>query len=327
MVGIFNYFIPPNEEMLVQKIYSLTKKYNLDNISRTESYLHYYIANKEIQWAYLASQVSRNAGWNICDLQGNWFQKILPPEKRKQLFLTYEKANWLIFQDAFPQLLLYNYSTKYNKPLFHLLKYFSVSSFMEEEWNIFWEKRDQKRLMTSLIINEQNLIEKPIIKNHYYKREVFHSLAYLFQDFFHFSSVLFPTLQGCLYGGSVTDFTSLNKRIEFGKELANILFHRDLYEDFYQFSISQTHTGSRRDYECIIYPQHKRDTPILRLAFPIVKHEKKEMVDWVRLRKKKRAWQRPVVKKQKPQDLTTWYRHKQEQLHALIKIENKLLKT
>ncbi|PKG24092.1 DUF2515 family protein [Niallia nealsonii] len=325
MVGLFNYFLPPNEEMLVQKIYSLTKKYNLDNISRTESYLHYYIANKEIRWAYLASQVSRNAGWNMCDLQGSWFSNILEPEKRAQLFFTYEEANWLIFQDAFPQLLLYDYSTKYNRPLFHLLKYFSVSSFMEKEWNLFWENRNQTRLMTSLIINEQNLIEKPIIKNPYYKREVFHSLAYLFQDFFHCSSVLFPTLKGRLYGSCVTDFTSLNKRIEFGKELANILFYPDLYEEFYQFSILRTHTGSRGDYERIIYPRHKRDTPILRLTYPVVKHEKKEMMDWMGLRRKKRAWQSPLAKKQKPQDLTTWYRDKQEQLHAFIKLQNKVV--
>ena len=326
MVGIFNYFPPPNEETLVQKIYLLTKKYNLDNISRTESYLHYYIANKEIKWAYLASQVSRNAGWNICDLQGSWFSKVLSAEKRRQLFYLYEKANWLIFQDAFPQLLLYDYSTKYNKPLFHLLKYFSVSSFMEKEWNVFWEKRNQQRLMTSLIINEQNVIEKPIIKNHDYKREVFHSLAYLFQDLFHFSAVLFPTLEGCLYGSSVADFTSLDKRIEFGKELANILFHSDLYEDFFRFSTAKTHTGSRRDYECIVYPQHKRDTPILRLAFPVIQHKKEESADWSQLRRKKRVWQRPVVPKANPQELTNWYRDKQEQLHLLIRMENKIAK-
>lgn len=262
----------------------------------------------------------------MCDLQGSWFSKILAAEKREKLFFTYEEANWLIFQDAFPQLLLYDYSTKYNRPLFHLLKYFSVSSFMEKEWNLFWRKRNQTRLMTSLIINEQNLIEQPIIKNPYYKREVFHSPAYLLQDFFHFSSVLFPTLKGNLYGGCVTDFTSLDKRIEFGKELANILFHPDLYESFYQFSISRTHTGSRRDYECIIYPQHKRDTPILRLAYPVVKHEKKEMVDWTEMRKKKKAWQKTLARKQKPQTLTTWYRDKQEQLHTLIRLENKVVK-
>ena len=94
--------------------------------------------NREIHWSFLASMVSRNAGWNMCDLEGKWFPIFYEKEMRERLFLTYERANWLIFQDAFPQLLLYQYSTKVKQAMFHLLKYFHVSSFMEREWNYFW---------------------------------------------------------------------------------------------------------------------------------------------------------------------------------------------
>ncbi|MFT8321174.1 MAG: DUF2515 family protein [Bacillus sp. (in: firmicutes)] len=325
MLGIFDCFPSRNEYKLVQKIQLITNKYNVDNISRTESYLHYYTANKEIRWAFLASQVSRNAGWNMCDLEGEWFPKILSKTKRQQLFSIYEKANWFIFQDAFPQLLLYHYSTKLKSPMFHLLKFFHVSSFMEREWKWFWERKDEERLMNSLIINEQNLIEKPIIKDNYFKQQVFHTSAFLFQDFFHFSAVLFPTLNGEIYGGSVSNFTSLNKRIKFGKTLASILFYPSLYPNFYQYSTSISHTGSRSDYERLVFPNHKNNTPILRLTYPIIKHEKYQMTDWSLHKKIKKEWLKSVYQQKIPNSFTNWYKGKQEQLHELIQLENQLL--
>lgn len=40
-----------------------------DNISRTVFYDQFYLKHKEIVWGYLASFVSRNAGWNMTDLE------------------------------------------------------------------------------------------------------------------------------------------------------------------------------------------------------------------------------------------------------------------
>ena len=84
------------------------------------------------------------------------------------------------FLDAFPQLLLYEESKKRRAPLFHLLQYFNVSIFMEKEWLLFWERRDMNRLMTALIINEQNKIQKPVIENTYFKNmySILHFLKY-----------------------------------------------------------------------------------------------------------------------------------------------------
>ncbi|UOK59911.1 DUF2515 domain-containing protein [Bacillus sp. OVS6] len=59
----------------------------------------------------------------------------------KALFLTYEDANWLIFSDAYPQLMLYEISKQKGHPLFHLLDEFHVSPFMKREWQIFWRKK------------------------------------------------------------------------------------------------------------------------------------------------------------------------------------------
>lgn len=301
---------------LINRIRLITNKFNLDNISRTEAYFAFYEKHKEIQWAFLASQVSRNAGWCMCDLQGPMFSSILSKKKIQQLFLTYEKANWLIFNDAFPQLLIYDYSTKINAPMFHLLKYFHVSSFMEEEWKLFWEAGDKKRLMNSLIINEQHIIQSPVIENKRIIKNVFHSIPYLFQDLLHYNSVLFPDLNGNLYGASVSNFTSIDQRINLGNNLAAILFKSNLYQEFYDFARKVIHTGSRRDYERFTHFKVNNRTPILRMIYPVINHEVVTRQDWYKGRIKS-CW-RKRKKGEEPILLTKWYENKQKQLHHLI---------
>ncbi|WP_400241950.1 DUF2515 family protein [Niallia sp. JL1B1071] len=320
MIGINSYF-SPFEEKLITRIRLITDKCNLDNISRTNAYLRYYNKNQEIQWAFLASQVSRNAGWNMCDLNGRWLPQLVSQKKRQQIYLTYEKANWLIFKDAYPQLLLYEYSTKINAPMFHLLKVFQVSTFMEQEWLGFWENKDKQRLMNSLIINEQNVIQKPVIKNARIKHHIFHYLPYLFQDLLHFNAVLFPTLQGKLYGASVANFTSLDERIKLGNTLAALLFKNNLYQEFYDFARKIEHTGSRKDYEKYIYPKIANTTPILRAVYPVVNHRNRAREDWYK-KKIKHKW-RISSNHNEPFLITDWYFKKQEQLHELIRQENK----
>ena len=109
-------------------------------------------------------------------LKGNWLSHLFNKTFRHQLFLTYEEANWRIFQDAYPQLLLYHYSRKYNRPLFYLCKKFYITAFMENEWERFWENRNERRLAYALIINEQHIIEKPVIQ----KRIICFSFSIIF---------------------------------------------------------------------------------------------------------------------------------------------------
>ncbi|TKI80501.1 DUF2515 domain-containing protein, partial [Bacillus wiedmannii] len=92
------------EKTIVYNIKRKIEMANMDNISRTQSYQEYYVRNSEIRWAFLASMVSRNAGWNMTDLKGRYYATVLPQKVKKHLFLTYEEANWIIFLDAFPQL-------------------------------------------------------------------------------------------------------------------------------------------------------------------------------------------------------------------------------
>ncbi|WP_235864027.1 DUF2515 family protein [Sutcliffiella halmapala] len=311
------------ENKFITSIKKNTVKHNLDNISRTKAYAAFYERNKKVKWSFLASMVSRNAGWNMTDLEGRWYTLALSWNQRFPLFYTYELANWMIFQDAFPQLLLYELSSYYNKPLFHLLKEFHVSCFMESEWERFWLEGDEKRLVTSLIINEQNLIQQPVLQNHVLKKKVFKTLVYFLQDLCHFNCVIFPTLEGKLYGYSVHGFQKLSNRIELGKKLAALLFSESYYEKFHEFSIKTEHTGSRYDYEKNFKEGLFRETPILRSVYPVLQHVQKDTEDWVLKRGKPiQKWLATIENEEKQhEDVTKWFIHKQHQLHGLIALK------
>lgn len=312
------------EKELLFEIQLKTMKGNIDNISRTMYYARFYKQHNEIRWSFLASMVSRNAGWNMTDLEGEWLPKILSKKERKVLFHTYERANWLIFSDAYPQLLVYEYSKKFGKPLFHLLQWFSVSQFIETEWEIYWRYREGERLMTSQIINEQNIIQKPVIEHPFYKKRVFQRFFFNLQDLFHFSTVLFPTLDGRLFGFSVHQFKRLDERIDLGKKLASLLFHEDYSDLFLRFSNKNEHTGSRFDYERYLKERRFRNTPFLRTTYPIIPHERGRTMDWYKGKRKDKWFEE--VELGANFELTTWYLKKQMQIQAGILIEELLQK-
>ncbi|WP_412758770.1 DUF2515 family protein [Metabacillus fastidiosus] len=313
-------FLSSEPEQFISYINNTTEKENYDNISRTKAYAAYFDRNREIMWPLLASLVSRNAGWSMTDLQGKWFRKALSFEQRHILFMLYEKANWMIFSDAFPQLLVYEYSKYHNKPYFYLLEYFSISRFMINEWSYFWQKRDKHRLVTSLIINEQNVIQQPIIENKQFEKKIFKSMPYFAQEILHFNTVLFPTLNGQLFGFSVVNFQNLTKRIELGKKLAWLLFSSYHFHEFYMFSKTVTHTGSRFDFEKFFPEKKKRQTPFLRTAYPAVSHYIDETkTDWFHGQKINKWFL--SAEKQKKYEITDWYKEKQRQLHLFTLVE------
>jgi hypothetical protein len=314
--------LPDHEAELIYNIKLETERKNADNISRTNAYLDYYLENPDMIWSFLASMVSRNGGYNMCDLEGEWFPRMIKPAIRKQLFLTYERANWLIFRDAYSQLQLYSYSTKKNIPMFHLLKYLDVSAFMEDEWNLFWQSRDKKRLMTALIVNEQNVIHQPVISHPVLKKRVFNTMMFSFEDLLHFSTVLLPTCEGELYGASVNGFKSVHKRINLGKRLADILFDPRNYPLILEFALKTEHTASRHDYEKYFPFYKRRDTPYLRCTFPIIEHHYHKQLDWYNERRFHKKWLHQEIHHIHPTHLTKWYLRKQKQIHALSAVKD-----
>ncbi len=195
--------------------------------------------------------VSRNGGWNMTDLKGSLLPRLLSINEQEQFFLFLERGNWLIFQDIYPQLLLYEESVKRNTNLFYLLPLFGVSYFMEVIWNYFYTNKDEYLLAIALIINEQSYLEKRIIQNAYYQSTVLETLEFKLQELLNLNQILFPysdEKEVKVVGQTIHQFASLHDRIMLGKRLYQLLFHKETSPKFYQWAIQHPHTGSRKDY-------------------------------------------------------------------------------
>ncbi len=95
----------------------------------------------------------------------------------------------------------------------------------------FWKTGNKQILTIATIINEQNYLEKRVIQNKYFKKNVLNSIGFKLFDFFQFNHILFPfseenTVQKTiLIGDTMKHFTSLHERILLGKRLYTLLFH------------------------------------------------------------------------------------------------------
>jgi hypothetical protein len=251
--------LSPFERGIIEQIQKQTEKHNLNNVTRTEAYRQIYFAYPELHWAFLAHMVSRNGGWNMTDLKGDLLPHILDSHQTKHFFRFLERSNALIFQDAYPQLLLYIESKKQQKNLSYLLPAFDVSHFMKPFWDAFWTKQNSQLLTIALIINEQHYIEKRVVQHPLFQKYVFDTLAFKAQSLLQLTQVIFPfyprkiipftsTLPR-LAGQSVKEFSDLDERINIGKKLYAILFGiKDIHERTLRFAKKMPHTGSRADY-------------------------------------------------------------------------------
>jgi hypothetical protein len=296
------------EKRLVQQITARTKEKNENNVTRTAAYLDFYKRHPEIHWAFLGHMVSRNGGWNMTDLKGELLLYLLTEEERQSFFSFLERGNWLIFQDIYPQFLLYEESKKRGKPLFYLLPMLHVSTFMETIWNHFWRRGDPSILAIALVINEQSYLEKRVIQNPVFQKSVFHTIEFKLQDFLSLNHILFPyeDQQGntVLIGQTLHQFHSLHERILLGKRLYSLLFQNsDTLERVVRWASLHPHTGTRKDYwphlfndvyelaprqpyrrrikDCQIQPGVPRIySPRLLHAWKNVVHEEAERGDW-----------------------------------------------
>ncbi|MFC7391752.1 DUF2515 domain-containing protein [Scopulibacillus cellulosilyticus] len=242
------------EQRLIHIINKSTRKLNKNNVTRTQAYFQFYLQYPEIHWAFLGHMVSRNGGWNMTDLKGELFTKLLSEKEQRVFFSFLERGNWLIFQDVYPQFLLYEQSIKRNKKMFYLLPFFGVSTFMETMWNFFWVNGDPYPLAIATIINEQNYLEKRVIQNNYFKKAVLGTVGFKLYDFFRFNHILFPYYEKghqktSLAGETSRHFTSVHERILLGKRLYALLFyHEDILRGAFNWAKDHPHTGSRKDY-------------------------------------------------------------------------------
>ncbi|MED4224416.1 DUF2515 family protein [Neobacillus cucumis] len=244
-----------NDKHCIHYIREQTRQLNQNNVTRTQAYFQFYLQHPEIHWALLGHMVSRNVGWNMTDLKGELLTKLLPERDQKAFFSFLEHGSWLIFQDVYPQFLVYDLSVRSNEEMFHLLPFFHTSTFMETIWRYFWHSRDSYTLGIATVINEQSYLEKRLIQNNQFKKTVTGTVSFKMYDFLRLNNILFPYCAGekeektSLTGATSRYFTSLQERILFGKKLYSLLFQREnILAGVLKWAHEHPHTGSRKDY-------------------------------------------------------------------------------
>lgn len=257
-----------SDRALLARIREETHRLNRNNVTRTMAYYAVYERRPELHWALLAHLVSRNGGWNMTDLQGEWLPRLLGESKRDDVFRFLERANALIFGDAYPQLLLYEHSVRTGRPLFHLLPALGATRFMAPVWERFWRERDSAILTVALIVNEQHYIEKRVVSDPYYRKRVVDTLFFGMQSLLQLNAVLLPYSLGAepgdmrLAGLIIERFSSVRERIEFGKRLYAVLFGVPaVAAGVRSFVAGVRHTGSRADYAPQLFARVRQGLP------------------------------------------------------------------
>ncbi|PWA13002.1 DUF2515 domain-containing protein [Pueribacillus theae] len=241
------------EKEIIERIREQTGKLNANNVTRTSAYFDMYLRYPNLHWAFLGHMVSRNGGWNMTDLKGELISRLLSEKEQNDFFSFLERGNWLIFQDVYPQFLIYEESVNSGSSLFHLLSYFGVSVFMEGVWNRYLEKRDDKLLAIALVINEQTYLEKRVIQNFNFLKHIIFSFEFQLQDLLGLNQVLFPYLKNekevGLIGETIHHFAFLSERISLGKRLYSLLFeNEEMLKKVVHWAEKHPHTGSRKDF-------------------------------------------------------------------------------
>lgn len=255
------------EQELIHHIQRATMDANRSNVTRTQAYLDCYEAYPELHWALLAHMVSRNAGWNMSDLKGGLMSDLTDSQFKNNLYRFLERCNALIFQDAYPQLLLYMHSRKKGTALFHLLPHFHISAFMNPFWEQFWIDRGSSPLTVALIINEQNYIEGRVARNPYYLEHILQHPFFRIHELARLNQIVFPLGHAGrpetdmilgqeapnpsrpLAGLTIPKFSDLSIRIKAGRALYALLFgYEEIFHSVLAFAQSTKHQGSRAEY-------------------------------------------------------------------------------
>ncbi|MGG1517486.1 DUF2515 family protein [Paenibacillus oryzisoli] len=255
---------------------------NRNNVTRTQAYWACYRQAPELHWALLAHMVSRNGGWCMTDLRGELLPLLMKRDETEHFFAFLERANALIFQDAYPQLLLYLEGRRRGRSLFHLLPFLNISLWMTPIWEAFWQEQDSALLTIGLIVNEQHYIEQRVVQNSVFQQTVINTSLFKTQGWLQLNQVGFPYGEHDAASTAVAadvplhvaglileKFADVRERIAFGKSLYGILFGiPHVHAGIVRFASSRPHTGSRADY----WPQ--LFAPI-RKAPPAVKYQER----------------------------------------------------
>jgi hypothetical protein len=217
---------------------------NRDNVARTDAYLELYAwtrANgRELPWVLMAHLVSRNAGYLMSDLARMLDRPDTDAalaDAMRNLFLLLERANWLIFHDAWHHVLTYLLGQELTNP--------RVPRFMIDAWSRHTAAPDERRLVLDLVHNEQHLIEHRAV-HHAHLAAGARLLAIIEasgrEKPLHFALSGAPDIR-------VQGFAQLQRRIEAGRRIYDEVIAVPARRDaLFEWAVAHPHTGSRDVY-------------------------------------------------------------------------------
>ncbi|MGL4523696.1 MAG: DUF2515 family protein [Bacilli bacterium] len=222
----------------------ITLQYNANNLTRTNAYRHLYTHEPKLEWSLLACSVSRNAGYSMKDMMLYFTDQL--GEKRSLLYFQfYERANWYIFADAFPQLLFaYWLMNKKEKEMAEAF-IFPVSNWMKENWSSFLQVENRQKLVRAQIVNEQCLLEVNVIQNSVFA-DLLKSFSFIMSEFLSMQWVIQPGHEAT-HAFEVHGFKRVSQRITFGYLLYHSLFSQKGCLERVEWQKTTNHTGDLTD--------------------------------------------------------------------------------
>jgi hypothetical protein len=237
---------------------------NRDNVSRTTSYLELYgLAREhdiEMPWVLMAHLVSRNAGYLMTDLGVALREpdNVFTEDATRELFCFLERANFLIFRDAWHHL------------LHHLMGRTSALGdetprFMRDAWLRYEmmmglvDSALERSLVLDLVNNEQNLIEMRVVHHPRFDRA--RAMVAFFEGVGREAPIVLPiTAERIVVGG----FAKLERRIDTGRRIFDtVLADRARRDEIFAWAKERPHTGSRS-----VYTTKTRHQATLRDVWP-----------------------------------------------------------
>ncbi len=229
------------------------------------SYLELYAFARErgveLPWIFMAHLVSRNAGYLMTDLGAALDDpsNVFTRESTEELFALLERANFLIFHDAW----------------FHVLHHLlgrtgelgdETPRFIRERWRAYEEAAAagvspelERSLVMDLVTNEQNLIEHRVVHHPRFPRA--RAMIAFFEGVGREAPIVLPETDARITVGA---FARIERRVEAVRRIFDeVLAERATRERLFRWAMEHPHTGSR-----VVYTSRPRHDQTLRAAWP-----------------------------------------------------------
>jgi hypothetical protein len=240
---------------------------NEDNVARTSSYLELYAYTRDhppdLPWLLMAHLVSRNGGYMMTDVATSLARRdgVFSADATRTLFLFLERANFLIFHDAWWHVLhhLLGRSGELGAP--------RATRFVVDRCWPDYERavRDrgvsadvEAQLVRDLVTNEQHFIERRVVHNPRFEQAS--AIVGFLESIGRDAPLVLPCTDASIKVGR---FALLARRIQTGRRIYDeVLADPARRERIYGWARQNAHTGTREVYG-------GRAGPRIRDAWPV----------------------------------------------------------